>query len=60
MRLIVGNIASDNDEYQVKAQKVWKKYMNKNENIQYYFVKIENTKPEKTLMKRLFSHPNIY
>ena len=55
MRLVVGIIASDNDEYQVKAQKVWKKYMNKNENIQSYFLKINNTKPDLNFDEETFS-----
>ena len=46
MQLIVGIIAIDCNEYQIKAQKLWKKYVNKNENIQSYFLKMGNTKPD--------------
>ena len=55
MRLLVGIIVSDNDEYQVKAQKVWKKYMNKNENIKSYFLKINNSKPDLNFDQETFS-----
>ena len=47
MKLVVGVIATDCD-YQINAQLVWKQYMHKNPNIKVYFLKFDNSKPDKS------------
>ena len=54
MKLVVGVIATDNDDYQKNAQSVWKQYMHKNPNIKAFFLKFDNNKPNKSFVDDTF------
>ena len=55
MKLVVGIIATDDDYYQVQAQELWKKYMHKNENVTSYFLKFDESKPDRHFHEETFS-----
>lgn len=42
MKIIILIIASDDADYYLKMQDIWKKYMNTNSNIKSYFIKFSN------------------
>ena len=48
MKIAVGIVATDKDEYQREAQDVWKRYMHANTNVCSYFLKYDNTKRNRT------------
>lgn len=55
MKLVVGIIATDADHYQTQAQELWKKYMHKNENVASYFLKFDDSKPDRHFDQETFS-----
>ena len=48
MKIAVGIVATDKDEYQREAQDVWKRYMHSHTNVCSYFLKYDNTKRNRT------------
>ena len=54
MKLVVGVISTDCNDYEIKAQSVWKKYMHMNPNVIAYFLKFDNTKPNNSFIEDTF------